>query len=52
MDFKDDLFGARLASKYLDKELAGRIQQIQLLGKLSRIFTPIQSTGLHPTYRS
>ena len=30
---QDDLFGARLASKYLDKELAGRIQQIQLLGR-------------------
>lgn len=28
-----ELFGARLASKYLDKELAGRIQQIQLLGR-------------------
>lgn len=28
-----DLFGARLAAKYLDKELAGRIQQIQLLAK-------------------
>lgn len=28
-----DLYAARLASKYLDKELAGRIQQIQLIGK-------------------
>lgn len=28
-----ELFGARLAAKYLDKELAGRIQQIQLLGR-------------------
>ncbi|CAG4937056.1 unnamed protein product [Colias eurytheme] len=27
-----ELFGARLATKYLDKELAGRIQQLQLLG--------------------
>lgn len=28
-----ELYGARLAAKYLDKELAGRIQQIQLLGR-------------------
>ena len=28
-----DLYAARLATKYLDKELAGRIQQIQLIGK-------------------
>ncbi|XP_072940737.1 uncharacterized protein [Epargyreus clarus] len=28
-----DLYGARLATKYLDKELAGRIQQLQLLGR-------------------
>lgn len=28
-----DLYAARLTSKYLDKELAGRIQQIQLIGK-------------------
>jgi len=28
---ESELFGARLASKYLDKELAGRMQQIQLL---------------------
>ena len=28
-----EIFGARLATKYLDKELAGRIQQIQLLGR-------------------
>lgn len=33
LSLQDDLFGARLASKYLDKELAGRIQQIQLLGR-------------------
>ncbi|RWS24726.1 Golgi-associated PDZ and coiled-coil motif-containing protein-like isoform X2 [Leptotrombidium deliense] len=30
-----ELFGARLAAKYLDKELSGRIQQIQLLAKPS-----------------
>lgn len=30
---QSEVFGARLAAKYLDKELAGRIQQIQLLGK-------------------
>lgn len=30
---ESELFGARLAAKYLDKELSGRIQQIQLLGK-------------------
>ena len=28
-----EINGARLAAKYLDKELAGRIQQIQLFGK-------------------
>jgi len=33
LSLETDLFGARLASKYLDKELAGRIQQIQLLAK-------------------
>ncbi|XP_054717279.1 uncharacterized protein LOC129226673 [Uloborus diversus] len=30
---QSEVFGSRLAAKYLDKELAGRIQQIQLLGK-------------------
>lgn len=30
---QSELYGARLAAKYLDKELAGRIQQIQLLGR-------------------
>lgn len=29
-----EVYGARLAAKYLDKELAGRIQQIQLFGKI------------------
>lgn len=29
--FKDKLYGTRMAAKYLYKELAGRIQQIQLL---------------------
>lgn len=33
LSLQSELYGARLASKYLDKELAGRIQQIQLLGK-------------------
>ena len=28
-----ELFGSKLAAKYLDKELAGRIQQIQLFNK-------------------
>lgn len=28
-----EVYGAKLAAKYLDKELAGRIQQLQLLGK-------------------
>ncbi|KAF7656538.1 hypothetical protein LDENG_00039970 [Lucifuga dentata] len=28
-----EAYGARLAAKYLDKELAGRVQQIQLLGR-------------------
>uniref|UniRef100_A0A915N9V9 Centromere protein H C-terminal domain-containing protein n=1 Tax=Meloidogyne javanica TaxID=6303 RepID=A0A915N9V9_MELJA len=31
-----EIYGARLAAKYLDKELAGRIQQIQLLGRNMR----------------
>lgn len=30
---QNEIYGARLAAKYLDKELAGRIQQIQLLGR-------------------
>ncbi|RWS12230.1 golgi-associated PDZ and coiled-coil motif-containing protein-like isoform X2 [Dinothrombium tinctorium] len=33
LNAESELFGARLAAKYLDKELSGRIQQIQLLGK-------------------
>jgi len=28
-----EVYGARLAAMYLDKELAGRFQQIQLLGR-------------------
>ncbi|KAK3855186.1 hypothetical protein Pcinc_038391 [Petrolisthes cinctipes] len=31
LGLQGELFGARLAAKYLDKELAGRIQQMQLL---------------------
>ena len=31
-----EVYGARLAAKYLDKELAGRIQQLQLLGREMR----------------
>ncbi|KAL1497041.1 hypothetical protein ABEB36_008069 [Hypothenemus hampei] len=31
-----EAYGAKLAAKYLDKELAGRIQQLQLLGKEMR----------------
>ncbi|GLG93991.1 Golgi-associated PDZ and coiled-coil motif-containing protein [Gryllus bimaculatus] len=31
-----ELYGAKLAAKYLDKELAGRIQQLQLLGREMR----------------
>ncbi|CAL1535299.1 unnamed protein product [Lymnaea stagnalis] len=30
---QSEVYGARLAARYLDKELAGRIQQIQLLGR-------------------
>ncbi|CAG5115204.1 unnamed protein product, partial [Candidula unifasciata] len=30
---QSEVYGARLSAKYLDKELAGRIQQIQLLGR-------------------
>ena len=33
LQLQSNLFGAQLANKYLDKELAGRIQQIQLLAK-------------------
>ncbi|KDR12726.1 uncharacterized protein LOC110835984 isoform X4 [Zootermopsis nevadensis] len=31
-----ELYGAKLVAKYLDKELAGRIQQLQLLGREMR----------------
>ncbi|KAK8381337.1 hypothetical protein O3P69_018432 [Scylla paramamosain] len=33
LSLQGELYGAKLAAKYLDKELAGRIQQIQLLGR-------------------
>lgn len=33
LTMQGDVFGARLTAKYLDKELAGRIQQIQLLAR-------------------
>lgn len=33
VNMTSEVYGARLAAKYLDKELAGRIQQIQLFGK-------------------
>jgi ribosomal protein L18 len=33
INLQSEIYGSRLAAKYLDKELAGRIQQIQLLGK-------------------
>ncbi|XP_066930406.1 Golgi-associated PDZ and coiled-coil motif-containing protein-like [Clytia hemisphaerica] len=33
LTLQGEVYGARLAAKYLDKELAGRIQQIQLLGR-------------------
>ncbi|KAL3998050.1 Golgi-associated PDZ and coiled-coil motif-containing protein [Acanthocheilonema viteae] len=33
LGMQNEVYGARLAAKYLDKELAGRIQQIQLLGR-------------------
>lgn len=33
ISLKSELFGTRLAIKYLNKELSGRIQQIQLLSK-------------------
>lgn len=33
LHLQSELFGSKLATKYLDKELAGRIQQIQLLGR-------------------
>jgi hypothetical protein len=33
VNLTSEVYGARLAAKYLDKELTGRIQQIQLFGK-------------------
>lgn len=33
VNLNSEIYGSRLAAKYLDKELAGRIQQIQLFGK-------------------
>ena len=33
VNLHSEVYGARLAAKYLDKELTGRIQQIQLFGK-------------------
>lgn len=33
LNLQSEIYGSRLAAKYLDKELAGRIQQIQLLGR-------------------
>jgi hypothetical protein len=33
VNLNSEVYGARLAAKYLDKELTGRIQQIQLFGK-------------------
>ncbi|CAF1234866.1 unnamed protein product [Rotaria magnacalcarata] len=33
VNLQSEIYGSRLAAKYLDKELAGRIQQIQLLGR-------------------
>ncbi len=33
VNLTSEVYGAKLAAKYLDKELAGRIQQIQLFGK-------------------
>ncbi|CAF1164517.1 unnamed protein product [Adineta steineri] len=33
INLQSEIYGSRLAAKYLDKELAGRIQQIQLLGR-------------------
>lgn len=33
VNLNSEIYGARLAAKYLDKELTGRIQQIQLFGK-------------------
>lgn len=32
LSLTSEVYGAKLAAKYLDKELAGRIQQLQLLG--------------------
>ncbi|UJR09616.1 hypothetical protein I4U23_013850 [Adineta vaga] len=33
INLESEIYGSRLATKYLDKELAGRIQQIQLLSR-------------------
>ncbi len=37
VNLSSEVYGARLAAKYLDKELAGRIQQIQLFDKNLKI---------------
>lgn len=36
LTLNSEVYGAKLAAKYLDKELAGRIQQLQLLGREMR----------------
>jgi len=36
IDLQSEIYGLRLTTKYLDKELAGRIQQIQLLNRDTR----------------
>ncbi|XP_057664869.1 uncharacterized protein LOC130899111 [Diorhabda carinulata] len=36
LSLTSEVYGAKLAAKYLDKELAGRIQQLQLLGREMR----------------
>ncbi|XP_063914187.1 uncharacterized protein LOC135130681 isoform X2 [Zophobas morio] len=36
LSLNSEVYGAKLAAKYLDKELAGRIQQLQLLGREMR----------------
>jgi hypothetical protein len=38
VNLSSEIYGARLAAKYLDKELAGRIQQIQLFDKNLKVY--------------
>mgnify|MGYP005984472229 len=47
LSLNSEVYGAKLAAKYLDKELAGRIQQLQLLGwRIRVVFVSISNAEL------